>query len=195
MGTTSEDQAVAGPSVSGVLGEIYGILGISVVTSPENLTDEQRLDLFIELHRKSRAIDDLVKQVKKRIDDIEPEIMTHMQETGTQSINRRGMTVYLAREDWPSAFYDDLVRELGDDPSVSQIESAKAAAADRLLAALSDDPATAHLVRSSFNHMSLRSFILNDCQFDEKTMTYELPDHLQGKLCVITKFRAKARVS
>jgi len=192
MGTAESDTTTV---VSGVLAEIYGAVGLPLDLHPDDLTAEQQLDVFIELHRRSRSLDDLVKQVKKRLDDLEPEVMTHMQETGTQSINRRGMTVYLAREDWPSAFDDDLVREFGDNPTKAQLESAKAAATDRLLKALSDDQETAHLVRSSFNHQTLRSFVLNDCKFNEESMEYELPDHLRGKLAVITKFRAKARLS
>lgn len=179
---------------SGMVAQVYESLGYDVNTHPEHLDDEQRVDLFIELTKISKAREDEAKELSSAASALHEGIVQYFQEKQQQSVNRRGVTLYLAREIWPQVVADDLVGALPADASQADIENAQAMAKARLIQALKSSPETAHLVAETFNHMSLRSWMGRDCDQDELD-TPIMPEHLQGKLRPNEVFKAKVRRS
>jgi 6-pyruvoyl-tetrahydropterin synthase len=153
---------------------------------------DDALTVYIEA---SKMLDDLEaksKELKKLTSQIEPALIDYFKEKGQQRVTRNGRTVYLARELWPKVVDDDLKKVLAekgvtDDKAFSAAEEVARA---RLIEALTNNPETAHLVKASYNHMTLRSFILNDCPEGEDGMP-TIPEHLKGKLGISEVFKAK----
>jgi hypothetical protein len=148
---------------------------------------DDALTLYIET---AKLIDDLeqkTKELKKINTTLEPLLIEYFKDKGQQRVTRNGRTVYLARELWPKVVADDLTAGLTDERDVSEADER---AKSRLVDALANDPETSHLVKSSYNTMTLRSFILNDCEEGDDGMP-TIPEHLKGKLGVTEVFKAK----
>jgi hypothetical protein len=145
--------------------------------------DDQRLAIYAEATKLRNSLKAHVAMLQKVTDSLEPEIVERFQSLGQQSVSLRGVTVYLAREVWPKVLDDGL----SDGPDAD----AASAARDRLVEALSSDPQTDYLVRKSYNHQTLRGFLLNECEEDPDTMLPEIPEHLAGILGVSERYRAR----
>lgn len=132
-----------------------------------------------ELERKSKEVSRLMSQ-------LEPDIIRYFTEKGQQRVTRLGRTVYLARELWPKILTGDPV----DPSNEAAVEAAAKNGRMMLVDALAGDPQTAHLVSPSYNHQTLRSFLLNDCELGDDDLPV-IPEHLKGKLGVSEVFKAK----
>lgn len=152
----------------------------------DELHPDDALSLYIEVVKLKDSLDLRVKELGKIASSIEPEIIAYFQEKGQQKVTRNGRTVYLAREIWPKVIDSDL-----SDSAISeeQREVAANAAKSRLVDALANDPMTSHLVKASYNHQTLRSFMLNDLEQEDGVPI--IPEHLQGKLGISEVFKAK----
>lgn len=156
----------------------------------ELLTDDERIDVLIELAKLKEDAEKREKAARAEIEALTDPIVKYFQEKGQQKVSRRGKTVYLAREIWPKILDDDLLEGLGEDASKEEISEARARATDRLIEALTGDPQTEHLARVTVNHATLRSFLLNDCGRDENDLPV-IPEHLAKALTSSEQFKVK----
>ena len=147
--------------------------------------------LYIELSKIRDEANSWQKRVQAAFEEVETDVVDYFKEEGKQRDTRRGRTVYLAKELWPRILDEDLMAEVPDEASKELVTEMRERARQRLIEALATDPTTEHLVRSTYNNQTLRSFILNDCEEDPETLEKVIPEHLQGLLGVSERWRAK----
>jgi hypothetical protein len=157
----------------------------------ELFTDDERIDVLIELAKLKEEAEKREKAAKAEIDALTEPIVRYFQSRGQQKVTRRGKTAYLAREVWPKIKDDDILREVGENASKDELAEAKARASDRLIRALTSDVSTDHLAKITINHATLRSFLLNDCPEDPETSLPIIPEHLTEALTVSEQFKVK----
>lgn len=131
-----------------------------------DLSPDQRVDRYIELAKYRARLEAMVEDAKSMMDVIEPMVVSHFQELGQQSVNRRNRTVYLAQEFWP-----------------------KVDSKPDLIGSLRDSPSTSFLVQESVNTHSLRSFMLKEFKKDPLGVP-QIPDHIRG-MSITEKYRAR----
>jgi len=148
---------------------------------------DEAVSVYIEASKIKDELEQKLKELSRLSSAIEPEIIKYFTEKGQQRVTRNGRTLYLAREIWPKIVDDDLVSGLSDERA---IDDAKERARARLIEALGTDPETKHLVKATYNHQTLRSYILNDVETGEDGLPI-MPEHLKGKLGVTEVFKAK----
>lgn len=147
---------------------------------------DEALTVYIEASKIKDELDSKLKELSRLTSALEPAIIEYFKEKGQQRVTRNGRTVYLARELWPKVIPDGLEGATDPDAIVAAEERGRA----MLIDALGSDPETQHLVKATYNHQTLRSFILNDCEEGEDGLPI-IPDHLKGKLGVSEVFKAK----
>ncbi len=178
-----------------VLRRIYAELGVSEDAEFEDLTPDQMYGVYVALDNERREADKLSKRIGGLKSQLEDQLVEHMGETGTQSITLRGKTLYLARELWPTVDDSEERSALNSEATAEDVENARELAKRRLVLALKGDPETEHLVRRTFNYQTLRSWMLNDCELDEETMSPMIPEHLEGLLSFTERHRVKVVAS
>lgn len=169
--------------------EAFDRIGKERVKPPWN--PDLMMALFIELSRIKDEANAWLKRVQKAFDEVETDVVDYFKEEGKQKDTRRGRTVYLAREIWPRILDEDLMTGLPEGASKELVAEHRELARQRLIEALARDPTTEHLVRSTYNNQTLRSFILHDCEEDPETLEKVIPEHLRGMLGVSERYRAK----
>lgn len=147
--------------------------------------------LYIQLSKIKDEANAWAKRVQAAYDAVEPDVVDYFKNEGKQSDKRQGRTVYLAKELWPRINDEDLMGSLPEDASKELIAETRERARARLIEALAADPTTEHLVKSSYNNQTLRSYILHDCEEDPETLEKVIPEHLEGLLGVSERWRAK----
>ena len=160
----------------------------------EDVTDnDDRVAIYAEASKIRNRLKNDMTRLQRMIDTLEPEIVDRFQSLGQERVTLRGVTIYLARELWPKVLDDGLVPDGVDldDLTDDQRSGLQNSARDRLISALSSDPQTEHLVKQSYNHQTLRSFLLHECEENPDTMLPDVPEHLNGILGVTEKYRAR----
>lgn len=183
---TMEEQ-VSEASAQTATEKAYKAAGVDPSIQASLVPDDDALTLYIEASKLIDFHEQQVKELKKLTGAIEPAMIEYFKAKGTQKITRNGRTVYLAREIWPKILDSDLTEGITDE---GVLATAKETARSRLIEALAGDEETKHLVSATYSHMTLRSFILNDCQEGDDGLPI-IPEHLRGKLGVAEQFRAK----
>ena len=148
---------------------------------------DDAVSVYIEASKLKEDLEQKLKELSRLSSAIEPYIIDYFNEKGQQRVTRAGRTLYLAREIWPKIIDSDLTEGLTDDRALSDASERGRA---RLIEALGADPETKHLVKATYNHQTLRSFILNDLETGEDGLPV-MPEHLKGKLGVSEVFKAK----
>lgn len=161
--------------------------GIDPSASLTAVSDDKKLTLYIEAAKLRDELDQKSKELQKLLATLEGDIIEYFKQNGQQRVTRGGRTVYLARELWPKVVDDDLMVGDLDDKAIA---SAQEQARSRLIEALANDPETKHLVKASYNHQTLRSYILQDLEEGDDGLPV-IPEHLRGKLGVAEQFKAK----
>lgn len=162
------------------------IAGLPTDTSLSDIDGDKGTTVFIACSILADALSSLEKRVKALQESLMQRVIDHYINSGQQRCTRLGRTAYVANEEWPKVVDDDLIKALGPSPDDTRINDAKEQAKARLVEALAKDPTTAHLLKTAYNHQSLRSFILSECPEDELGVR-QIPEHLEGKLGVTTK--------
>lgn len=148
------------------------------------------LAAFVELAKIKDAAKTWLKRVEAAVAELEPVVVDYFDAEDKQKDTRRGRTIYRRRELWPKIFKEDLEEGLPPDASKELLASVDEAARQRLIEALAGDPETEHLVKAAYNSNTLRSWILNDLKEDPETLMPIVPEHLEGRLGVVEKWRA-----
>lgn len=174
---------------TGVVKQAYDNANLAGDAAPEELHEDNQIDLYIEATKIKKELESKVKELDRVLGAIQPVIIEHFTQLGQQRVTRRGMTVYLSREVWPKPVDSDLV-EAGETPP----DEIKSVARARLIEALKSDGSTAHLISEGYNAQQLRSFIMNDCDEGEDGLPV-MPEHLEGIMGVSEVFRAKVTAS
>jgi hypothetical protein len=164
-------------------------------TPREQWDSDTTLAVYIELSKIRDKLDADLKKTKAHLSYLEDIVVEYFMEQGIQRVTRAGRTIMLTTETWPKIVKDDLLRELGDDPSKADLKTIDEVGRQRLVEALANDPTTSHLVKSAYNHKTLQSFVLNELHMDPETLEYVIPEHLAGLLSVSMRHRAKIRRS
>jgi len=181
--------------VQGAMRDAYTILGIPYSTATATLSEDDLIDLFIELNKIAKRASEAEKLAKKAISSIDEDIIKYFQDKGQQKVTRRGMTVYLHRDIWPVVDREAALKCLSSDASQEDQAAALDNAKAMLLEKLSGDPETEHLVRSSYSPQSLRSWMMNDCEEDPETGLPAIPEHLIGLLAMSESYKVRSRKS
>lgn len=133
-------------------------------------------ELLDEFETASKILAASVENVKRRIVD-------RFIETETDSMSRKGKTVYLAREYWPGPKITDLLPE-GVDPKddryADTVARVREAARLRLIQALKDSANHSGLVVESYNAQSLRGALTGKNAERDALDVPILPDELAG---------------
>lgn len=156
----------------------------------ERWSSDTLLATFVELAKIREDAEAWLKHVKAALTELELLVVQHFDDEDKQRETRRGRTIFMRRELWPKIFAEDLEESLPPDASKELKASVAEAARNRLIEALAADPQTEHLVKSTYNGNTLRSWILNDLEVDPETLMPIMPEHLEGKLGVVEKLRA-----
>lgn len=156
---------------------------------PTKWTRDALLSTFVELAKLREAADAWQKKCKASLDVFEEIVADYFEEEEIDGDKRRGRNIVRRRELWPKIEKDDLQEGVPDDASDELLAAIAEQARSRLIEALSQDPQTEHLVKSTFNHNTLRSWVRNDLPVDPETLMPVVPEHLKGKLAVVEKWR------
>lgn len=138
----------------GALDAIVDRIPLTIETDTDALVDHA-----ITIDELADAYEAISKRFKERKDDLSKVLATRFIESETQSINRNGKTLYLAREYWPGPSHRDLLPPGVDESNPdyeATVAQCRAAARDRLLQALKASANFAHLVVENYNAQSLR---------------------------------------
>jgi len=156
------------------------------VVSLDKLTADQAITLTIEATKLKQQYEAKVKEMDSAISTLQGIIIEYFQLNNQTKVSRNGRTLYLARELWPKAIPD----KCNGASTPEELEAADERGKALLIEALKNDPETEHLVKTTYNSQTLRSFILNDCPEGDDGMPV-MPEHLKGKLGVSEVFKAK----
>lgn len=148
------------------------------------------LAVFVELQKMREDADRWAKRVKAALDELEQPVIDYFDQEEKKGDKRRGRNIVLRREVWPKIVKDDLEENLPPDASKELLASVDEQARARLIEALAADPQTEHLVKSTYNGNTLRSWVLSDLQIDPETLMPVVPEHLKGMMTVVEKWRA-----
>jgi hypothetical protein len=150
--------------------------------------------LFILVEQFRKHAEDLAKLAGSVSKSVHDDVIEHFTETGTQKVTRFGKTLYMARELWPKIVYDDILATMMDgeerEPTQKEIDEAKARARAEMMRLMEGDDSTCHLVGTTVNWQTLRSYILNDLDLDDDEMPI-IPEHLERVLGTSETFKAK----
>ncbi len=148
------------------------------------------LAAFVELAKLKEAAKLWLKRVEAAFADLEQPVLDYFDEEEKDGDKRRGRNIVRRRELWPKIVKDDLEEGLPPDASKELLAAVDEQARARLIEALAADPLTEHLVKSTYNGNTLRSWVLSDLQTDPETLMPVVPEHLEGKMTVVEKWRA-----
>ena len=138
------------------------------------LATKTKLKPYVDLIKKKTLLEEQLRDVKARLDDLEPQIAESFQKEGIQSTNVDGYTVYLNRQLWAGAANGDK---------------------EAMFAALKiyPDESWSFLVRDNVNSQQLSARV-RECDLDANGMPI-LPDELKQVIKVSEVFRIGARKS
>jgi hypothetical protein len=130
--------------------------------------NQEILSEFLDLDEEKRTLEARLKQVKARLEELEPQVVREFEAEGVSKITVRGRTVYLQRE---------LSPKLGEGFTTEDaVEALKSGG-------FSD------LVKESYNYQTIKAF------FKERESQGEepIPDELQGVFTFNEIYRARTR--
>ena len=162
---------------------------------PSTWSSDTLLAAFIELAKIKDDAKAWLKRVESAVTELEPVVVDYFEAEDKQKDTRRGRTIYRRRELWPKILKQDLEEDLPEDASKELVAATDEIARMRVVDALLGDEETKHLVKATYNGNTLRSWILNDLRIDPETMMPIVPEHLEGKLGVVEKYRAAVNKS
>ena len=138
------------------------------------LATKTKLKPYVELIKKKTLLEEQLRDVKARLDELEPQIAESFQKEGVQSTNVDGYTVYLNRQLWAGAANGDK---------------------EAMFAALKTypDESWSFLVRDNVNTQQLSARV-RECELDVNGMPI-LPNELKQVIKVSEVFRIGARKS
>ena len=138
------------------------------------LATKTKIKPYVELIKKKARLEEQLRDVKARLDVLEPQIAESFQKEGIQSTNVDGYTVYLNRQLWAGAADGDK---------------------EAMFTALKTypDDSWAFLVRDNVNTQQLSARV-RECELDADGMPI-LPEQLKQVIKVSEVFRIGARKS
>ena len=167
-------------------------VGVAKTIGPDDAWDgDTLLAVYVELAKIRDSAKAWLKHVEAAFHTLEPDVCEYFDKHEKQKDTRRGRTISIAHETWPKIIAEDLESMLPPDASKEAKADVAEVARARLVEALAGDPDTEHLVKSTFNSTTIRSWILNDLPTDPETLLPVIPEHLEGRLGVVEKDRAK----
>lgn len=186
--------APGGPSLSDIFDDLEAFaqevgVALDMLADRVPVTGETETDALVDhairLDAAHTAFEELAERMKMRLSDVKNTLANRFIDAGTQSVTRAGKTVYLAREYWPgpdvSSFLPPGATE--DNPDyAATVARCKAAAKDKLIAALKESANHAHLVSENYNSQSLRSAFAGEDAPRDKMNVPILPPEFVGLL-------------
>ncbi len=167
-------------------------VGVADTIGPDDAWDSDTLlAVYIELAKIRDGAKAYLKHVEAAYHGLETNVCEYFDKHEIQKDTRRGRTISISTEKWPKIIAEDLELMLPPNASKEAKDGVKEVARARLVEALAADPDTEHLVKSTFNSTTLRSWILSDLPIDPETLLPVIPEHLEGRLGVVEKDRAK----
>lgn len=186
--TTADDLDKLVPVNPSWLDQIFKHQGLPQDKKPDELTDDQRIDLFIALDRARKDAEVLAGLYKNAAAEMEERLAEYYVNQGLQKQTRNGATLSLRNERWP-AFPESIYEGLAKDDKEGR-KAAREVAKQKLIEAMTSSDDTAFLVSPNFNWQTLRSFCLNDLEVDALDNPV-IPDHLEGVLAITTTPRMR----
>jgi hypothetical protein len=130
---------------------------------------------YVTADKEVRAMEEKLEAAKKKLNELEPQVLDYMQRHGMSSAKVAGLTVYLNRQIWASVAKD----EAGD--NTSSIETLK------------QFPDTSVFVKEGVNTQTLSAWVREQPQ-DSQFMPL-LPEEVVGAIKVTEKYNVRTRKS
>lgn len=132
----------------------------------KDMTNDEKINTYIELEKRKKKLQSELNKVKKKLNKLEGDLLEYFEETGTSSINRNGITLYLHSQLWANPINGDYER-----------------ACKALKDAGLDD-----YVRERFNTHQVSAFVR-----EIKEQGEDLPEQLEENLNIHERFSLRSR--